>query len=89
MTHDAYRYANFLKSLSCGLWFQHVIAGSSIVGSASWILPFTSGGFLYIALVTVLPDLLNQEETFFSGMKKMLIIFLGVGSMCAVNLLHS
>jgi len=63
--------------------------GGSIVGSASWILPFTSGGFLYIALVTVLPDLLNHEETLPSAIKKMLIIFLGVGSMCAVNVLHS
>jgi len=24
----------------------------------SWIMPFTAGGFLHIALVTVLPDLL-------------------------------
>ncbi|KAJ0056605.1 hypothetical protein NL108_010538, partial [Boleophthalmus pectinirostris] len=31
--------------------------------TASWILPFTSGGFLYIALVSVVPDLL-QESSF-------------------------
>jgi len=28
----------------------------------SWILPFTAGGFLHIALVTVLPDLLREEN---------------------------
>lgn len=27
-----------------------------------WILPFTSGGFLYIALVNVLPDLLEEDD---------------------------
>ncbi|KAG8564571.1 hypothetical protein GDO81_016519 [Engystomops pustulosus] len=33
------------------------------VGEAvAWILPFTSGGFLYIALVTVLPDLLEEKN---------------------------
>jgi len=28
----------------------------------AWILPFTSGGFIYIALVTVLPDLLQDSS---------------------------
>ncbi|KAM5138216.1 zinc transporter ZIP13-like [Mantella aurantiaca] len=30
--------------------------------TVAWILPFTSGGFLYIALVNVLPDLLAEES---------------------------
>lgn len=30
--------------------------------TVAWILPFTSGGFLYIALVNVLPDLLEEED---------------------------
>uniref|UniRef100_A0A3B4A568 Zinc transporter ZIP13 n=1 Tax=Periophthalmus magnuspinnatus TaxID=409849 RepID=A0A3B4A568_9GOBI len=30
--------------------------------TASWILPFTSGGFLYIALVNVVPDLLQESN---------------------------
>ncbi|MBN3303743.1 S39AD protein, partial [Amia calva] len=30
--------------------------------AASWILPFTSGGFLYIALVNVVPDLLQETN---------------------------
>lgn len=28
----------------------------------AWILPFTSGGFIYIAMVTVLPDLLKETN---------------------------
>lgn len=30
--------------------------------TVAWILPFTSGGFLYIALVNVLPDLLEEDD---------------------------
>lgn len=39
-------------------------------GFTSWILPFTCGGFLNIALVTVLPDLLDSRDfpDFFSVM---------------------
>ncbi|XP_030622192.1 zinc transporter ZIP13 [Chanos chanos] len=32
------------------------------VNSTAWILPFTSGGFLYIALVNVVPDLLEETN---------------------------
>lgn len=28
----------------------------------SWIMPFTAGGFLHISLVTVLPELLLEED---------------------------
>lgn len=30
--------------------------------ATAWILPFTSGGFLYIALVNVVPDLLEESS---------------------------
>lgn len=34
---------------------------SAVEARTSWIMPFTAGGFLHIALVTVLPDLLHEE----------------------------
>jgi len=34
----------------------------SIGDRTAWILPFTSGGFIYIALVTVVPDLLQDSR---------------------------
>ncbi|XP_029437917.1 zinc transporter ZIP13 [Rhinatrema bivittatum] len=34
--------------------------------TVAWILPFTSGGFLYIALVNVLPDLLEEKSPRYS-----------------------
>ncbi|KAK6632843.1 Zinc transporter ZIP13 [Polyplax serrata] len=41
-----------------------VVYGSSdsLESKTSWILPFTAGGFLHIALVTVLPELVNEES---------------------------
>lgn len=34
----------------------------SAENATAWILPFTSGGFLYIALVNVVPDLLEETS---------------------------
>ena len=53
-------------------WAQMVTACGGLVGvvtgltaehlssSASWLLPFTAGGFLYIALVSIIPELLEE-----------------------------
>lgn len=30
--------------------------------AANWVLPFTAGGFIYIALVSVIPELLEEEK---------------------------
>lgn len=37
-------------------------ATSALEARTSWIMPFTAGGFLHIALVTVLPDLLTEPD---------------------------
>lgn len=52
--------------------------------TASWILPFTSGGFLYIALVNVLPDLL-QESSLRESLLQILLIFSGVAVMALLS----
>ncbi|KAM4597095.1 zinc transporter ZIP13 isoform 2-T2 [Fundulus diaphanus] len=52
--------------------------------SPSWILPFTAGGFLYIALVTVVPDLL-QESSLRHSLLQILLIFCGVGTMALLS----
>ncbi|XP_054626365.1 zinc transporter ZIP13 [Dunckerocampus dactyliophorus] len=48
--------------------------------ATAWILPFTSGGFLYIALVNVVPDLL-EESSFRHSLLQILLIFCGVAVM--------
>ncbi|XP_050397992.1 zinc transporter ZIP13 [Patella vulgata] len=52
----------------------------------AWILPFTSGGFLYIALVTVVPDLL-QERKGRESLKQVISLICGVSSMVMVTYL--
>uniref|UniRef100_A0A3Q3XHU9 Zinc transporter ZIP13 n=1 Tax=Mola mola TaxID=94237 RepID=A0A3Q3XHU9_MOLML len=52
--------------------------------ATAWILPFTSGGFLYIALVNVVPDLL-EESSFRQSMLQILLIFCGVAVMALLS----
>ncbi|XP_078540619.1 zinc transporter ZIP13 isoform X2 [Lissotriton helveticus] len=56
--------------------------------TVAWILPFTSGGFLYIALVNVVPDLLEEKNPWYSllqvcllcaGVLVMVLLSLSVG----------
>lgn len=80
--------------------FQIVTAGGGLVGAlaaiffsgaansmearASWILPFTAGSFLHIALVTVLPDLLKEDNPK-ESLKQLLALLLGVFLMAFVT----
>ncbi|XP_061614916.1 zinc transporter ZIP13 isoform X3 [Phyllopteryx taeniolatus] len=52
--------------------------------ATSWILPFTSGGFLYIALVNVVPDLL-EESSLRHSLLQTLLIFCGVAVMALLS----
>lgn len=52
--------------------------------ATTWILPFTSGGFLYIALVNVVPDLL-QETSVKHTLLQILLIFCGVSVMALLS----
>ncbi|KAF5920628.1 hypothetical protein HPG69_011208 [Diceros bicornis minor] len=45
--------------------------------TVAWILPFTSGGFLYIALVNVLPDLLEEDDPWHS-LQQVLLLCTGI-----------
>jgi len=56
-----------------------VICGASDA-SASWIAPFTAGGFLHIALVSVLPDLVREESRLESA-KQILSLVSGIAVM--------
>lgn len=71
-------------------------AGQSESSSASaWVLPFTAGGFIYIAMVTILPELLEPlgprgglRGLFFAVLELSLILF-GLGAMYLVGLLET
>jgi len=51
----------------------------------SWIIPFTSGGFINIALVTVLPDILSETKTWKDGFQSISGTLLGVALMMLIS----
>lgn len=53
--------------------------------AASWILPFTAGGFIYIALVSVIPELLDEKHpTIKHSLLQIFSMLFGVGMMVLV-----
>lgn len=55
------------------------------MGSDAWIQPFTAGGFLYIALATIIPSLL-EESTLVQTLLEVAGMLVGVGSMVYIAL---
>uniref|UniRef100_A0A8D0BAA1 Zinc transporter ZIP13 n=1 Tax=Salvator merianae TaxID=96440 RepID=A0A8D0BAA1_SALMN len=51
----------------------------------AWILPFTSGGFLYIALVNVVPDLLEEKNPW-NSVQQVLLLCTGIVVMVLFSL---
>ncbi|CAL8082120.1 unnamed protein product [Orchesella dallaii] len=52
-----------------------------------WILPFTSGCFLNIALTNLLPDLMKEENPKESA-KQFASLLLGIAVMAVVSCFH-
>ncbi|KAK5976640.1 ZIP Zinc transporter [Trichostrongylus colubriformis] len=55
--------------------------------SADWILPFTAGGFINIALAQILPEL-NQEKDRRQNFNQIALMFLGLFVMIGISSLH-
>lgn len=56
----------------------------SIGTTTSWVLPYSAGCFLYIAMSSILPDL-QQEENPRESIKQLICIACGVVIMGLVN----
>lgn len=62
-----------------------VIALSGTSGEAApWVLPFTAGGFIYIATVSVLPELLEESTKLAQSLKEITALLVGVGLMVII-----
>jgi len=53
--------------------------------SNPWILPFTAGGFIYIATVSVIPELLESTTKLGQSLKEIFALLLGVGMMVLIT----
>jgi len=58
-------------------------AGGNEIAPA-WILPFTAGGFIYIATVSVLPELLEESTKLGQSLKEISALLAGVGLMVII-----
>ncbi|XP_050681992.1 zinc transporter ZIP13 homolog [Leptidea sinapis] len=59
-------------------------ASNAIEARTSWITPFTAGGFLHIALVTVLPDLLRETDRA-QSLRHLAALLTGIALMAAMS----
>lgn len=56
--------------------------------SSPWVLPFTAGGFIYIATVSVLPELLEESTKLGQSLKEISALLTGVGLMVLIGKLE-
>ncbi|XP_070841481.1 zinc transporter Slc39a7 isoform X2 [Chaetodon trifascialis] len=68
-----------LAGTACSLLAEGVSAAAT-----AWILSFTAGGFVYIATVTVLPELLAGRSSFGQSVMEILALLFGVGMMVLI-----
>uniref|UniRef100_A0A3Q0SYQ8 Zinc transporter SLC39A7 n=1 Tax=Amphilophus citrinellus TaxID=61819 RepID=A0A3Q0SYQ8_AMPCI len=68
-----------LAGTACSLLAEGVGAAAT-----AWILPFTAGGFVYIATVTVLPELLAGRSSFGQSLMEIVALLFGVGMMVLI-----
>lgn len=68
-----------LAGTACSLLAEGVGAAAT-----AWILPFTAGGFVYIATVTVLPELLVGRSSVGQSLMEIIALLFGVGMMVLI-----
>jgi len=75
---------NFLSALTAFLGaIVALIFGSAIDSFALWLLPITAGGFIYIALSDLIPEL-HKGKRFDQGITQVIAIIVGVACMAVL-----
>ena len=75
-------------SAVAGTVFGLVVERQRAQDSVSWIMPFTAGGFIYIATVSIIPELLEDSRSRWQSFKELLAFGIGVGFMVLVTFLE-
>lgn len=71
-----------MAGTACGLFLEGVGASTTL-----WVLPFTAGGFIYIATVSVIPELLENTKLWQSLME-MVAMGVGIGMMVLITFIE-
>ena len=72
-----------LSGTLLSLMFESAISGFS----TAVILPFTAGGFIYIATVSIIPEL-KESSGFFQSIKEILALVAGVLMMVIIAMIE-
>ncbi len=77
---------NFITALSAFLGaFLVIIFGSTIESLSTYIIPFTAGGFIYIATADLLPEL-KKENSWKKSLAQLLSIIVGLALMLVLKI---
>jgi zinc and cadmium transporter len=80
-------FLNFITALTAFLGaFLAVLFGPRISGFTDLIIPFTAGGFIYIATADLIPEL-KKETAAFKSLWQLLCILAGVGLMLILKVI--
>ena len=71
-----------MAGTGCGLFLEGVGSSSTI-----WVLPFTAGGFIYIATVSVIPELL-ENTSLVQSILELLAMGVGIAMMVLITLIE-
>lgn len=71
-----------MAGTACGLFMEGVGVSATV-----WVLPFTAGGFIYIATVAVIPELLENTKACQSLMEIMAMA-VGIGMMVLITFIE-
>ena len=58
---------------------------ASLKTSTNWILPFTAGGFIYVALVSIIPELNEQKKSILQSISEIVLFCVGVAMMVGIS----
>ena len=71
-----------MAGTACGLFMEGVGASATV-----WVLPFTAGGFIYIATVSVIPELLENTKLW-QSLLEMIAMGVGIGMMVLITFIE-
>jgi zinc and cadmium transporter len=80
-------FLNFMSALAAVIGAAAVLMLQNFTNTLSFIIPFTAGGFLYIAVADLIPEL-HKKNTIKSAIMQLITIIIGIAIMYALTLIE-